>query len=64
MKAVFSDAHGNLEALRAVLADVTEQHVTFPSWSQEPIQQPQEGPPGVPAPRGGPHPSRAAWTAV
>jgi hypothetical protein len=28
MKAVFSDAHGNLEALRAVLADATEQHVT------------------------------------
>ena len=27
MKAIFSDAHGNLEALQAVLADATDQRV-------------------------------------
>jgi hypothetical protein len=28
MKAIFSDAHGNLEALQAVLADVSRQSAT------------------------------------
>ena len=28
MKAIFSDAHGNLEALQAVLGDISRQHVT------------------------------------
>ena len=28
MRAIFSDAHGNLEALQAVLADISRQQVT------------------------------------
>ncbi len=28
MRAIFSDVHGNLEALQAVLAEVSPQHVT------------------------------------